>query len=190
MKSAILAALLPFNWEDCDDLGHCVDTVVGRYWVTREAGKYRTQFVYMEHERAEQKFLTELTDEASARKAAWDHYVVMISKAFTEDGKPAPKPVEKQEPDGTVVAWMAIWANGEPEVATSEKHLVRGSETPKLTGLTLRKNGDVAAWRWTDGGGYNAGYRYSFIDPREYEDEVEEQGAESVGSCEELYRVE
>jgi len=189
MKSTILAALIPFTWEDCGDLGHCVDAVVGRYWVTHEDGKYRAKFVFMEHERSEQKFITEKTDEATARKAAWDHYVAMMSKAFTEDGKPAPRPVEKSEPDETVVAWMAIWANGEPEVATSEKKLVRGSETPELIGLTLKKNGDVAAWRWTDGAGYNADYRYSFVDPREYEDEVEEKGAEYVGGCDELYRA-
>jgi hypothetical protein len=190
MKAAILAALLPFNWEDCDDLGFCVDTICGRYWIVREGGKYRAQFVFMEHERSEQKFVSEPTDEASARKAAWDHYLMTISKAFTEDGRPAPKPVEKPEVDGSIVAWLAVWANGEPEVATSEKHLVRGDEKPKLTGLTLKKSGEIAAWRWTDGGGYNAGYRYSFVDPREDEQEVEDQGAESVASCQELYRAE
>ncbi len=190
MKSAIIAALLPLNWEDCEDLGFCADTVAGRYWVTRVGGKFRTEFVYMEHERSEQKFITEPTDETSARKEAWDHYVLTVSKAFTEDGRPAPRPVVAPEPDGSIVAWMAIWDNGEAEVKTTEKQFLRGKETPKLIGLTLKKNGDVAAWRWTDGGGYNADYRYSFVNPREHEDEVEEQGAESVGSCHALYRVE
>lgn len=189
MKSAIIAALIPFRWEDCGELGFCVDTVVGRYWVVPEDGKYRTQFVYMEHERAEQKYLHDGSDEKSARNAAWVHYVDLMSKAFTVDGSPALKPVEEVEPDDTVVAYLGIWANGEPEVATSADRLIRGSEKPKLTGLTLKKNGEVVAWRWMDGGGYNADYRYSFVDPRESEEEVEDSGASCVGSCEELYQA-
>ena len=189
MKSAIIAALIPFNWEDCGDLGFCADTVIGRYWVTHADGKFRTEFVYMEHERSEQKVISNAVNEVAAHKAAWDHYVETISKAFTEDGRHAPKPVETTEPDGTIVAWLGTWANGEPEVKTNGTHFYRGTEKPTLTGLTLKKNGEVAAWRWTDGGGHNADYRYSFVDPREDEDEVEEQGAECVGSCEELYRA-
>jgi hypothetical protein len=187
MNSHIVDALIPFSWENCGELGYCVDTIVGRYWVVPEAGKYRAQLVYMEHERAEQKYLNDGSDEKSAREAAWLHYVGMMSRAFTVDGSPAPKPIEEVEADDAIVAYMTIWANGEPEVATSADRLIRGSEKSKVTALTLKANGDVVAWRWTDGGGYNADFRYSFVDPRDDEEEVEASGASCVGKCEELY---
>jgi hypothetical protein len=46
---------------------------------------------------------------------------------------------------------------------------------------------EIFCYRWTDGGGYNADYRYSFVDPRLDEDEVYDSGASCVGKCEPLY---
>jgi hypothetical protein len=53
----------------------------------------------------------------------------------------------------------------------------------------MRENGTPVAWAWTDGGGYNADYRLSFVDPREDEEELYMQNATCVGSCAELYHI-
>jgi hypothetical protein len=43
------------------------------------------------------------------------------------------------------------------------------------------------AYRFADGGGYNADWRYSTYDPREYPDIVEDSGASCLSSCTPLY---
>ena len=71
----------------------------------------------------------------------------------------------------------------EEKVAVAEARATKaeaGKEVAFSTDLTTE------VWRWTDGGGYNADYRYSKVDPREDDDECEMQGASSVGSVKEF----
>jgi hypothetical protein len=84
------------------------------------------------------------------------------------------------------VAWLHHWSGFAPEVRTklADDKYGLASAVP----LTLVPNGEVIAWRWADGGGYNADYRYSFVDPLENWEEVEEQNASSVIGCRALYR--
>jgi hypothetical protein len=59
-----------------------------------------------------------------------------------------------------------------------------------LTELQHRREaeaGTPVAFRWLDGEGHNAGWRYSDVDPRQDDREVEMSGAHSVGVCEPLY---
>lgn len=71
----------------------------------------------------------------------------------------------------------------EEKVAVAEARAAKaeaGKEVAFSTDLT------TTVWQWTDGGGYNADYRYSTVDPREDENECETQGASSVGSVKEF----
>jgi len=64
------------------------------------------------------------------------------------------------------------------------------SSATALTELQHRREAEAGvpvAFRWLDGEGYNAGWRYSDVDPREDDREVEMSGAHSVGACEPLY---
>ncbi|WP_327211377.1 hypothetical protein [Rhizobium leguminosarum] len=89
--------------------------------------------------------------------------------------------------DGRTVAWVHVWSDGSREVRSkleSDRYGLASTEP-----LTFVPNGEIVAWRWADGGGYNADHRYSFVDPLEEWDEVEAQGASSVISCRALYRA-
>jgi hypothetical protein len=89
--------------------------------------------------------------------------------------------------DGRTIAWLLVWADGSPEVRTkpeTDRYGLRSSIP-----LSFVPNGDIVAWRWGDGGGYNADYRYSFVDPLEDWEEVEAQGASSVIGCRPLYQA-
>ncbi|WP_315921609.1 hypothetical protein [Mesorhizobium sp. SP-1A] len=78
--------------------------------------------------------------------------------------------------DVFIHAWEEKVAVAEARAAKAEA----GNEFSFSTDLTTE------VWRWTDGGGYNADYRYSKVDPREDDDECEMQGASSVGSVKEF----
>jgi hypothetical protein len=93
----------------------------------------------------------------------------------------------EQVEDGRTIAWLLVWADGSPEVRTKPETDRYGlkSSIP----LSFVPNGDIVAWRWGDGGGYNADYRYSFVDPLEDWEEVEAQGASSVIGCRPLYQA-
>jgi hypothetical protein len=89
--------------------------------------------------------------------------------------------------DGRTVAWLHVWADGSREVRSkveSDRYGLASTEP-----LTFVASGEIVAWRWADGGGYNADHRYSFVDPLEDWDEVEAQGASSVIGCRPLYRA-
>jgi hypothetical protein len=89
--------------------------------------------------------------------------------------------------DGRTVAWLHVWADGAREVRSkveSDRYGLASTEP-----LSFVPNGEIVAWRWADGGGYNADHRYSFVDPLEDWEEVEAQGASSVISCRPLYRA-
>lgn len=77
--------------------------------------------------------------------------------------------------DVFIKAWEEKLAVAEARAAKAE-----AGEVTFSTDLTTE------VWRWTDGGGYNADYRYSKVDPREDDDECEMQGASSVGSVKEF----
>jgi len=78
--------------------------------------------------------------------------------------------------DVFIRAWEEKVAVAEARAAKAEA----GKEVAFSTDLTTE------VWRWTDGGGYNADYRYSKVDPREDDDEREMQGACSLGSVKEF----
>ncbi|NTF16834.1 hypothetical protein G6L37_00145 [Agrobacterium rubi] len=84
-----------------------------------------------------------------------------------------------------VVAWLLVRFDRK-EVRT--KLPTDKDGLSEAVALCLEVAGEIIAWRWADGGGYNANYRYSFVDPLEDPEEVEAQGAESVIACEPLYR--
>ncbi len=83
------------------------------------------------------------------------------------------------------VAWLHAW-HGLPREITKTLADDRYGLAEAIP-LTFFPNGEIIAWRWADGGGYNASHRYSFVDPLENPEEVEEQGAESVIGCRPLY---
>jgi len=84
-----------------------------------------------------------------------------------------------------VVAWLHVWSGLGNEVRTKLADDKYGLS--EAIPLCFDEWGEVLAWRWADGGGYNAGHRYSLVDPREDREEVEAQGAESVIACKPLY---
>jgi len=80
-------------------------------------------------------------------------------------------------------------------IETAEDHLPHAAREYAevecaLTELQHRREaeaGTPVAFRWLDGEGHNAGWRYSDVDPRQDDREVEMSGAHSVGVCEPLY---
>jgi hypothetical protein len=84
------------------------------------------------------------------------------------------------------IAWLHDWSGRDNEISTDlvDDRYGLAAAIP----LSFEENGDILGWRWADGGGYNADYRYSLVDPQENWDEVEAQGASSVISCRPLYR--
>lgn len=102
-----------------------------------------------------------------------------------ELGKQAGVDVLANPVEDLPVAWLHVWSgHGRAIKKTLADDRYGLSEAIPLT---FFPNGEVVAWRWADGGGYNADYRYSFVDPREDYEEVEAQGAESVTACKPLY---
>ena len=83
------------------------------------------------------------------------------------------------------VAFLVIFGDGNYDIATRFVRFSLNGINP--IGLTLEENGPIVAYRWSDGGGYNADWRYSIVDPREDEWEFESSGASSVGRIEPLY---
>jgi hypothetical protein len=83
------------------------------------------------------------------------------------------------------VAWLHVWSGLPKKVCTKLADDKYGLS--EAIPLHTDEWGEIIAWRWGDGGGYNADYRYSFVDPLENPEEVEEQGAESVVGCTPLY---
>lgn len=120
--------------------------------------------------------------ERSLRRQVWGFAKAALEQiAMAKAGLADPAVVE----DGHTVAWLLVWANGTREVRTRLEKDRCGlfSQEP----LTLVPNGEIVAWRWADGGGYNADHRYSFVDPLENPEEVEAQNASSVIACRPLY---
>jgi hypothetical protein len=83
------------------------------------------------------------------------------------------------------VAWLHVWSGLPKEVRTKLAEDKYGLS--EAIPLHTDEWGEIVAWRWGDGGGYNADYRYSFVDPLENPEEVEAQNAESVIGCKPLY---
>jgi hypothetical protein len=97
--------------------------------------------------------------------------------------EPVAEPASVDPPK--VVAWLYLQNERFVEVRTK----LRADQDwfEEAIPLSTVPNGDIIAWRWCDGGGYNSDFRYSFIDPTEDPEEVERLNAESVISCEPLY---
>lgn len=102
-----------------------------------------------------------------------------------ELGKQAGVDVIANPVEDLPVAWLHVWY-GHPREITQNLVDDRYGLSEAIP-LTFSPNGEIVAWRWADGGGYNAAPRYSFVDPLENWEEVEEQGAESVIGCKPLY---
>ena len=85
-----------------------------------------------------------------------------------------------------VVAWLHVWSGLPSKVCTKLADDRYGLS--EAIPLCFDEWGEILAWRWADGGGYNADHRYSFVDPLENPEEVEAQGAQSVIACKPLYR--
>lgn len=102
-----------------------------------------------------------------------------------ELGKQAGVDVLANPVDDLPVAWLHVWSGHRRRIT---KDLVDDRYgLSEAIPLTFFPNGDIIAWRWADGGGYNTNHRYSFVDPLENPEEVEAQGAESVIGCKPLY---
>lgn len=120
--------------------------------------------------------------EKSLRLQVWGFAKAALEQiAAAKTGRTDPTVVE----DGRTVAWLLVWADDTREVRTKPEQDRYG--LARQEPLTLVPNGEIVAWRWADGGGYNADHRYSFIDPLEDPEEVEAQNASSVIGCRPLY---
>lgn len=88
--------------------------------------------------------------------------------------------------DVPIVAWLHVWSPDRREVRRKLADDKYGLH--EAIPLQYDEWGEILAWQWADGGGYNSSHRYSFVDPLENPDEVEAQNAESVIGCRPLYR--
>ncbi len=93
--------------------------------------------------------------------------------------------VKCPSPGSAPVAWLHVWAGYPRKVETTLADDKYGLS--EAIPLHTDEWGEIIAWRWADGGGRNADYRYSFVNPLEDPEEVERQGAESVIGCAPLY---
>lgn len=132
--------------------------------------------------------IIELSKDRSLSEKRLRTLVWGFAKAALEQielGKQAGVDVLANPVEDLPVAWLHVWSGHGREIkkALADDRYGLSEAIP----LTFYPSGEIVAWRWADGGGYNADYRYSFVDPREDYEEVEAQGAESVTSCKPLY---
>lgn len=188
--------LKPLEWEDCtENMGersHCCETVIGRYWVSQSGNAFRTTFITLRNDHRFEDIVADGVSLAVGKAKALEHYRDQLSLAFIGGSTiklPKGQSVAEVEakPVTGPVAFLYITSYGTKSASTKRRDVPAGSV---VIPLTTEVSGEVKAWRWADGAGSNADWRYSFVDPREYEEEVYEQGAESVISCTELYAIE